>query len=299
MHKCPKCNEEVRPNEIFCHNCGERLVEVTYDKQKQTKAGKILFLIMTGMLLIGFIILVSMDFYYIFNTTHPIEALDITSISVHMLCALVLLSAFVIRLGLDKVNYLISQSLTLCAIFIDYLYHAIFMTINNCNFSQVSLAYIGMAITLGVVIITSLVKDNIQLKNITLKTYAFVIAILTIFQSEEFLDVYYLADVYWLGRNFIDIGTVMLLFYSSFGVQVIKRIRSRTIYVEDKIVDFYTLNDGNVIDNEVIAETKEVKDIIHGDKEERVKRIKELLDIGAITKEEFEAKKKEILGGAK
>ena len=69
MHKCPKCNEEVRPNEIFCHNCGERLIEVTYDKQKQSNGGKTLFLVMAGLLIAGFTILVSMDFYYLFNNT--------------------------------------------------------------------------------------------------------------------------------------------------------------------------------------------------------------------------------------
>ena len=250
MHKCPKCNEEVRPNESFCHNCGERLIEVTYDKQKQSKGGRILFLIMASLLIAGFTILVSMDFYYLFNTTSGINALDITSICIHALCLLIPLVAFILRLSKPKLDYVYTQSLVLLTILIDYLYHALFLTINYKNINQIILSFMGFAITGVCLVITAIFKKKVQLSNLTFKIYAFVICLLTIMQSDDFLDVYYLADVYWLGRNFIDIGTVMLLFYTAFGIQVIKRIRSKAIYVEDQPQQFFTLNDGNVIDNE-------------------------------------------------
>ena len=65
--------------------------------------------------------------------------------------------------------------------------------------------------------------------------------------------------------------------------------------MQDKINEVITAGDVRREPNPVSGEAKKEKDIVR-DSADEIKKFKELLDMGAITQEEFDAKKKQLLG---
>lgn len=67
------------------------------------------------------------------------------------------------------------------------------------------------------------------------------------------------------------------------------------ILMQDKINKVITAGDVRRETETVSGEAKKEKDIVR-DSADEIKKFKELLDMGAITQEEFDAKKKQLLG---